>query len=220
MISLATRELLDEIFSFLDMGEKRLKDLTQPEHIYQLVIPSLPANFPPLKTLDIYRHNLSAQVTTFIGREKEIEEIKSLVANQRAVTLTGSGGAGKTRLSLQVGAESLEQFANGVWFVELASLTDASLVTGAILSAMGLREKDSDLHALAKTIGNQSVLLILENCEHLIEECARLVEGLIKLCPKLHVLASNREAFGIAGEHPFRVPSLASQAPAGGRGRQ
>ncbi len=217
LISLAAHELLDgklpEGVSLLDMGEKRLKDLTQPEHIYQLVIPSLPANFPPLKTLDIYRHNLPAQVTTFIGREKQIEEIKSLVANHRAVTLTGSGGAGKTRLSLQVGAESLDQFANGVWFVELAALTDASLVTGAIMAAMGLREKDSDLHALANTIGNQSVLLILDNCEHLIEECARLAEGLIKLCPKLHVLASSREAFGIAGERPFRVPSLAFPDP-------
>ncbi len=212
LISLAAEQsmngrLPDDV-SLHNMGEKRLKDLTQPEHIYQLVIPNLPADFPPLKTLDIYRHNLPAQITTFIGREHEISEIKNLIGDQRVVTLTGSGGAGKTRLSLQVGVESLDQFPNGVWFVELAALTDPALITGAVLAAMGLREKDSGVHALANTIGSQSMLLILDNCEHLIEDCARLVEGLIKLCPNLRVLASSREAFGIAGERPYRVPSL------------
>ncbi len=191
-----------------DMGEKRLKDLTHPEHIYQLVIPDLPAEFPPLKTLDIFRHNLPAQTTAFIGRESEIAEVKTLITNHRIVTLTGSGGAGKTRLSLQAGAESLEAFANGVWFVELAALSDASLIPGAIMSTMGLREKDSDIQLLANTIGSHPTLLILDNCEHLIEACAHLVERLTQACPKLHVLSSSREAFGIAGEHPYRVPSL------------
>lgn len=191
-----------------DMGEKRLKDLSQPEHIYQLIIPNLSTEFPPLKTLEIYRHNLPAQTTAFIGREKEIAEIKKLVADHRIVTLTGSGGAGKTRLSLQVAAECLDQFANGVWFIELAALADPSLITGSVLSAMGLHEKDSNFNTLANIIGNQSVLLILDNCEHLIEDCARLVERLTQACPKLHVLASSREAFEIAGEHPYRVPSL------------
>ncbi|NOH01888.1 MAG: tetratricopeptide repeat protein [Chloroflexi bacterium] len=212
LLSRATQELvrgaLSDHAALRDMGEKRLKDLTQPENIFQLVIPDLPTDFPPLKTLDIFRNNLPAQTTAFIGRENEIAEVKALIANHRIVTLTGSGGAGKTRLSLQAGAECLEAFTNGVWFVELAALTDASLITGAITSAMGLREKDSDIQLLANTIGSHPTLLILDNCEHLIESCARLVERLTQACPKLHVLTSSREALGIPGEHPYRVPSL------------
>jgi predicted ATPase/class 3 adenylate cyclase len=191
-----------------DMGEKRLKDLSHPEHIYQLVIPNLATEFPPLKTLDAYRHNLPAQTTTFIGRDNEIAEVKNFIAEHRIVTLTGSGGAGKTRLSLQAGAECLDPFFGGVWFVELAALTEPALIPSAILSALGLREKESDIQFLANAIGNQPALLILDNCEHLIEDCARLVERLTQACPKLHVLASSREAFDIAGEHPYRVPSL------------
>ena len=212
LMSNATQQLLrdglSDGLSLRDMGERRLKDLIRPERLYQLISLNLPADFPPLKTLDVYRHNLPTQLTSFIGRGHEINEITKLITEQRVVTLTGSGGAGKTRLSLQVGAECLEQFPNGVWFVELASLTEPSLVVGAVMSALGLQEKDNDIHALAKHIGSQSLLLILDNCEHLIEDCTRVVETLIQSCPKLRVLASSREAFGIAGEHPYRVPSL------------
>ena len=212
LISNATQQLirdrLSEGLSLRDMGEFRLKDLIRPERLYQLVSPNLPAEFPPLKTLDVYRHNLPTQLTSFIGRAHEIDEITKLITDHRVITLTGSGGAGKTRLSLQVGAECLEQFPNGVWFVELAPLTEPSLIIGAVMSVFGLHEKDDDIHALAKYIESQSMLLILDNCEHLIEDCARLAERLIQSCPKLHVLASSREALGIAGEHPYRVPSL------------
>lgn len=212
LVSNATQQLICDSLpdgsTLRDMGERRLKDLIHPEHLYQLVVPNLPADFPPLKTLDVYRHNLPTQLTSFIGREREISEITKLIAEHRVVTLTGSGGAGKTRLSLQVGAECLEQFQNGVWFVELASLTEPSLIVGAVMSVLGWHEKDNDIHALAKYIGGQSLLLILDNCEHLIENCARLTENLIQACPKLRVLASSREALGIAGEHPYRVPSL------------
>ena len=217
LVSHATQQLiragLPNGSTLRDMGEHRLKDLIHPENLYQLVVPNLPVDFPPLKTLNAYRHNLPTQLTSFIGRENEIYGIKKLIAEHRVVTLTGSGGAGKTRLSLQVGAECLEQFTNGVWFVELAALTDPALITSAVMSAIGLREKDSDMKTLTSHIGNQSLLLILDNCEHLIEDCARLVESLIQLCPKLHVLASSREAFGIAGEQPYRVPSLAFPDP-------
>lgn len=212
LISNATQELLRDGLSvglsLRDMGERRLKDLIRPERLYQLISPNLPADFPPLKTLDLYRHNLPTQLTSFIGRGNEIGEITKLIAEYRVLTLTGSGGAGKTRLSLQVGAECLEQFPNGVWFVELASLTEPSLIVGSVMSVLGWQEKENDIHVLAKYIGSQSLLLILDNCEHLIEDCARLVETLIQSCPKLRVLASSREAFGIAGEHPYHVPSL------------
>jgi predicted ATPase/class 3 adenylate cyclase len=212
LLSGATRELVRDTLStdteLLDLGERRLKDLLRPEHIYQLNALGRPLTFPPLKTLDSFLNNLPSQLTTFIGRENEIDELKKLIAEHRIVTLTGSGGAGKTRLSLQVGAGCLEQFTNGVWFVELAALTDPTLIISVVMSAIGLHEKDNDIKTLASYIGNQPLLLILDNCEHLIEDCARLIESLIQLCPKLHVLASSREAFGIAGEQPYRVPSL------------
>ncbi len=147
LVSNATQQLirdgLQDGLSLRDMGERRLKDLIRPERLYQLVSPNLPADFPPLKTLDVYRHNLPTQLTSFIGRGHEINEITKLITEQRVVTLTGSGGAGKTRLSLQVGTECLEQFPNGVWFVELASLTEPSLIVGAVMSALELHEKDS-----------------------------------------------------------------------------
>jgi predicted ATPase/class 3 adenylate cyclase len=212
LLSGATRELVSDALpgdtELLDMGEKRLKDLLRPEHLYQLNVSGLLTTFPPLKTLDAFSNNLPTQLTTFIGRENEIAEVKQELESHRLVTLTGPGGAGKTRLSLQVGAGCLEQFKNGVWLVELASLTDPSLIIGAVMSAFGIHEKDNDISSLTSYIGNQSLLLILDNCEHLIEDCARLAEQLLKASPNLHMLASSREVFGIAGERPYHVPSL------------
>src|SRR5206468_8951018 len=112
----------------LDLGERRLKDLLRPEHLYQLNVSGLPSNFPPLKTLDIFLHNLPTQLTTFIGRESEIAEDKQELESHRLVTLTGPGGTGKTRLSLQVAADLLDYFDHGVRFVELAALTDSDLI--------------------------------------------------------------------------------------------
>ena len=217
LLSGSTRELVRDTLpagtELLDMGEKRLKDLLRPEHLYQLNVSGLPVTFPPLKSLDSFPNNLPMQLTTFIGREQEIVEIKKELQSHRVVTLTGSGGAGKTRLSLEVGAACLEQFKNGIWFVELAALTDPALIISAVLSAFGVHEKENDTQSLANFIGNQSLLLILDNCEHLIEDCTRLVASLIQLCPKLHILASSREAFGIAGEQLYHVPSLSFADP-------
>jgi len=111
-----------------DMGERRLKDMLQAEHIYQLVVADLPDEFPPIKTLDVYRHNLPAQMTSFIGRETELAEVKQALSAHRLVTLTGSGGAGKSRLSLQAGLECLHEFSDGVWLAELAPVTDPALI--------------------------------------------------------------------------------------------
>ncbi|HKY54570.1 MAG TPA: hypothetical protein VJM08_09705, partial [Anaerolineales bacterium] len=212
LLSGATRELVRDHLpvnsELIDLGEKRLKDLLRPEHLYQLSVAGLPSTFPPLKTLDSFLNNLPIQLTSFIGREKEITEVTQELKSHRLVTLTGSGGAGKTRLSLEVGAACLEQFTNGVWFVELAALTDPALIISTMMSAFGVHEKENDINSLTSYIGNQTLLLILDNCEHLIEDCARLVESLIQHCHKLHVLASSREAFGIAGEQPYNVPSL------------
>jgi predicted ATPase/class 3 adenylate cyclase len=230
LLSNASAELihneLPEGITLRDMKEHRLKGLLNPERLWQIAAPDLQQDFPPLQSLNEVPNNLPIQLTSFVGRENEIAELKQAltstpspsgrgegVRQHRLVTLTGSGGAGKTRLSLQIGAECLERFTNGVWFVELASLTDPALIISAVMSAIGLHEKDNDVKTLTSYIGDQSLLLILDNCEHLIEDCARLVGSLIQLCPKLYVLASSREAFGIAGEQPYRVPSLAFPDP-------
>jgi predicted ATPase/class 3 adenylate cyclase len=214
LISQATQELIrDEMpegISLRDLGDRRLKDLIRPEHIHQLVIPNLPADFPPLKTLDIYRHNLPAQTTSFIGREKEMAEIKLALEKHRLVTLTGSGGTGKTRLSLQVAAELVEQYPDGVWFIELAPLTDPALIPQTMLSVLGVSEQQgkSALQSLTDHIHEKKLLFILDNCEHLIEACAKVADSLLSDSQALKILASSREALGVKGEMAWHVPSL------------
>ena len=201
-----------------DMGEWRLRDLSRLEHIYQLVIPGLPADFPPLRALDAFRTNLPAQLTSFVGREKETVEIAQLIAANRLVTLMGPGGTGKTRLSLRVAADLLDTFGNGVWFVELAPLADAGLILQTVMTTLGLREDGS--HSLTEILTDylraKNALLILDNCEHLVEAAAQLAETLLQACPQLHLLVSSREAFGIPGETPYRVPSLSIPKARGG----
>lgn len=203
-------DLLPGGISLRDMGERRLKDLTQPEHFYQLVLPGLPVDFPPLKTLDLVRHNLPAQMTSFIGRQRELAEIKEAVRSHRLVTLTGSGGTGKTRLSVQAAIDLLDQFVDGVWFVELAPLTDPELVSQAILSSMQASEQEnrSALDTLIEILHGKKQLILLDNCEHLIEACARTAKKLLENLPDLHILASSREALTLAGELAWAVPSL------------
>ena len=220
LVSLATQELVrDEMpegVTLRDMGERRLKDMIRPEHIYQLVIAYLPTDFPPIKTLDVYHHNIPAQMTSFIGRETEMAENKQTLSEHRLVTLTGSGGSGKTRLSLEVGTECLNQFSNGVWLAELAPVTDPTLVPQTLLSIFNLREDShrSVLEVLIDYLRAKTLLLVLDNCEHLIEACAQISELLLRACPKLRILASSREALGIAGEVAYRVPSLNTPNPA------
>jgi predicted ATPase/class 3 adenylate cyclase len=210
-----TRDKIPAQAQLVDMGERSLKDVLRPEHLYQLTVPDLPSEFAPLNTLESFNHNLPAQLTSFIGREKEINEIKILIAAHRIVTLTGSGGAGKTRLSLQVGAECLHQFSDGVWFVELAPVADPMLLPQALLAIFKLREDAhrTPLEILLDHLRMRTILLMLDNCEHLIESCAKISETLLRACPKLKILASSREALGIAGEVPYRVPSLATPSP-------
>ncbi len=210
-----TRDKLPAQVQLVDMGERCLKDVVRPEHLYQLTVPDLPSEFAPLNTLESLNHNLPAQLTSFIGREKEIDEIRKQIAANRIVTLTGSGGAGKTRLGLQVGAECLSQFSDGVWFVELAPVADPALIPQTLLAIFNLREDAhrTPLEVLIHYLRAKNLLLMLDNCEHLIEACAKISEALLRACPKLKILASSREALGIAGEVPYRVPSLAAPNP-------
>ena len=214
LLSGATRELvrdsLPEHTELIDLGERRLKDLLRPEHLYQLNALGLPSKFPPLSSLDAFPNNLPVHLTTFIGREKEIAEVKLELAAHRLVTLTGTGGTGKTRLSLQVAADLLDQFPDGIWFVELAPLTDPDLISRTILSTIGIHEQagKAPIELLKEYLYEKRSLIILDNCEHLIEASAKLTDLLLNAASDLKILASSREALGVKGELAHPVPSL------------
>ncbi len=205
------REALPEGAGLRDLGEQRLRDLERAEHVYQLVHPSLPADFSPLQSLDAARHNLPLQLTSFVGREQELGQIKQELERARLLTLTGVGGCGKTRLALQVAAELLERYPDGVWLVELAPLADPALLPGAIAAALGVREAPGQtiLETLLGVLRDKRLLLVLDNCEHLLDACAHVADALLRRCPGVQLLATSREALGIAGEVSWRVPSLA-----------
>ncbi|MSP13746.1 MAG: tetratricopeptide repeat protein [Chloroflexi bacterium] len=209
------RDTMPASLDLRDLGERRLRDLIRPERVFQLVIPGLPADFPALRTLETFPNNLPVQLTSFIGREKEMVEVHRLLSNTHLLTLTGVGGTGKTRLSLQVGADLLDTFSDGVWFVELAPLSDPALVPRAIATALGVREEpDHPLDSsLIDFLRPKHLLLILDNCEHLIAACARWADVLLHACSQVRILASSREALGIAGEVLFHVPSLSLPDP-------
>jgi predicted ATPase/class 3 adenylate cyclase len=224
LISLATKELvcddLPENVSLQDAGKCMLKDLIRPEHIYQLVITGLPAAFPPLKTLDAYRHNLPVQLTSFIGREKEIANISATIKDHRLVTLTGVGGTGKTRLSLQVSADLIDEYSDGVWFVQLAPLSDSTLVPQEVASAWQI-ENQSGI-PLSKSLSdyarNKKMLLILDNCEHVLEVCASLVSDLLHAAPNIKILTTSRVSLNVEGEviysvHPLALPDPEQNLP-------
>ncbi len=214
LLSAATRELvrdtLPENAELIDLGEKRLKDLLRPEHLYQLNITGLPATFPPLRTLDLFPNNLPAQLTSFVGRENEIAGLKQELDAHRLVTLTGSGGTGKTRLSLQVAADLLDRFEHGVWFIELAPLADPDLIPRTILATIGIGEQPNGtpLEILKEYLHEKKALIVLDNCEHLVTASAKLANALLNAAPGLKVLASSREALGVKGELSYPVPSL------------
>jgi predicted ATPase/class 3 adenylate cyclase len=193
-----------------DMGERRLKDIVRPEPIYQVAAPDLLSDFPPLTTLETFNHNLPAQLTSFIGREQEIAEAQKLLASTRILTFIGPGGTGKTRLCLQVAAEQISEFKDGVWLIELAQLADSKYVLSTIASVFHLRELQGVplIDTVTDYLRGKELLLVLDNCEHLIETCAQLAEHFLQNCPKLKIIASSREALGIDGETVYRVPSL------------
>jgi len=206
------RDRLLEGTELRDMGEHRLKDIVRSQHLYQVISPDLLSEFPPLNTLDTINHNLPAQLTSFIGREEEIAEARQALASTRILTLIGPGGTGKTRLSLQVAAEQLPAFKDGVWLVELAQLADGAYIPSSIASTLHLRELQGVplIDTVTDYLRGKQLLLVLDNCEHLIETCARVSDHFLHACPELKILASSREALGISGETLYRVPSLSS----------
>jgi predicted ATPase/class 3 adenylate cyclase len=210
------RDHLPEGVSLRDLGEHRLRDLARPERIFQPVAPDLPADFPPLSTLDARPHNLPAQVTPLIGREKEVAAGQHVLRQEavRLVTLTGAGGTGKTRLGLQVAAELLDQFSAGVFFVALAPISDPGLVASAIAQTLGVRELGGTplLESLKAHLRDQQLLLLLDNFEHLLA-AAPLVAELLAAAPRLKVLLTSRAVLHLRGEKEFPVPPLALPDP-------
>jgi predicted ATPase/class 3 adenylate cyclase len=220
LLSLATEELvrdhLPENTALRDLGERRLKDLIRPEHVYQVIAPGLPANFPPLRTLDARPNNLPAQATPFIGRDSELRSVKEKLSspNMRLLTLSGVGGTGKTRLALHAAADMVDEFEHGVFFVPLAALGDPGLVLQAIAQAFGVREAAGRPlnELLQEHLRDKQILLVLDNFEQVIA-AAPLVSDLLTAAPRLKVLVTSREVLRLNGESNYPVPPLSVPDP-------
>jgi predicted ATPase/class 3 adenylate cyclase len=216
LVSGATAELLAGSLptgtALRDLGLHRLKDLGRPEQVFQLQASFLAPDFPPLASLDNPElpNNLPTLLSAFVGREQELAEVRALIRASRLVTLTGAGGSGKTRLALQAGAELIGRTADGVWLAELAPLTDGGQIAGVVAAALGIQ----DLSGLAvadtviEALTDQDSLILLDNCEHLIDAAAKFCDQVIRHCPKVRFLVTSREPLGIDGERIYRVPSL------------
>ena len=214
LLSFTAQELvydeLPEGVELRDIGKHGLKDFDRPHHIFQLNISDLPSDFPPLNTLDSYRHNLPVQMTSFIGREREMAKVKDLLCTTRLLTLTGAGGSGKTRLAIRIATDLVDAFKDGVWWVELEALADEALVPQAIAKVLGVAEvpNQSWVETIVYFLQSKQNLLVLDNCEHLIAACAQLTDQLLGACPNLKILATSREAFGLTGESAWHVSTL------------
>jgi len=219
LVLAATAELARDVLppgaALVDLGEHLLRDLARSERIYQLVHADVPSEFPPLRSLDAVPNNLPRQLTSFVGRERELTELSRLLGTTALLTVTGAGGSGKTRLAIEAAAGAASGYSDGVWLSELAPLGDPSLLPNAILGALGIPEDATRgvERTLVDYLRPREALLLLDNCEHLIAACAVLVERLLRACPRLRILATSREALGIAGEVSWRLPSLAAPDP-------
>jgi predicted ATPase/class 3 adenylate cyclase len=214
LVSESTRALvsrdLPEGVTIRDLGPHRLKDLTVPERIFQLVVGGLDHDFPALRTLDSSRTNLPAQLTSFVGRERELGELQELARAHRLVTVIGTGGTGKTRLMLQASAELVGEQADGVWLVELAPISDPELIVQAVARGLGVREDPGRplMDTVIDFLRTKSLLILLDNCEHLIGPCADLAEQVLASSSGVSLVATSREALGVTGEQVYQVPSL------------
>ncbi len=219
LLSLATeqvaRECLPDGVTLRDLGRHRLPDFDRPEQVFQVLHPGLEPSFPPLLSLDHLPNNLPLQLTSFIGRERELETLRAVLDRERLLTLWGPGGCGKTRLALQLAADRLHRHPDGVWLIELAPLADPALAAQTVLTALG-SEADPDrfpLSTLVESLRWSNRLLILDNCEHLVEASADLADALLRACPDLRILATSREPLRVASEVAWAVPALSVPDP-------
>ncbi|MGH9194085.1 MAG: helix-turn-helix transcriptional regulator [Acidimicrobiales bacterium] len=194
-----------------DLGAHRLRDLSAPERIFELRHAELPDDFPPLRSLDVLANNLPPQLTNFVGRANELAAVERLLGGERMVTLTGSGGCGKTRLAVQAAARVADRWPDGVWWVDLGPVTDPALVAevAAAATRVMVEPVGGPLRALTLHLRDRRLLVCLDNCEHLLDASAKLADALLRSCPEVSVLATTREPLGVAGETVWRVPSMA-----------
>jgi predicted ATPase/DNA-binding SARP family transcriptional activator len=214
LCSQSTAQLLEDRLpdgaSLRSLGSHRLQDLSRPEVVFQLCHPTLTAEFPPLQSLEALPNNLPVQLTSFIGREREGALIAETLRSTRLVTLTGTGGVGKTRLALQTAADTLPAYPDGAWFCELATTADADAMLQVVALALGLapRQGVSLAERIGEVIGKRRLLVVLDNCEHLLDAAAELVETVLATSPNVRVLATSREALDVSGERVVRLRSL------------
>lgn len=200
----------------VNLGSHRLRDLAEPETIYQLQAPELETTFPPLQTLDAEPNNLPLELSSFVGRDRELSELRAAVGTQRLVTLCGPGGIGKTRLALQLGAEILGDFEDGVWFVRLAPTSDPNLISQSIAAAMGIGERpgESAETTLLRYLGEKRLVLILDNAEHLLPRLAQTVRLILDRAKDVAIVVTSRESLHVRGEQIYRIGAFAESAAA------
>jgi predicted ATPase/DNA-binding CsgD family transcriptional regulator len=194
-----------------DLGSYPLRDLPRPERVVQLCHPDLCNEFPPLRVRTvIVAQNLPAQLTSFVGRQAEMVELRQLVPANRLVTLTGAGGAGKTRLAVEVASVLSSEFSDGIWYIDLAPITIPAVVPGTVARTLGLPDQPgrTTMELLLRFFGEKKMVLLLDNCEHLLDVCGMMAVELLAGCPQLTILATSREPLGLPGELSWRVPSL------------
>jgi predicted ATPase/class 3 adenylate cyclase len=204
------RDALTDGTGLFDLGEHQLRDLGAPERVFQVTHADLPVEFPPLRTLDAFAGNLPLQVTDFVGREDALAELAKLLPHARLVTLTGTGGTGKTRLAVQAAASALPHYPDGAWFVDLAPIDDGAFVATEIADTMHLPEhrQGSRTDALVAALAPRHALVVLDNCEHLVDAVAELADLLLRRCPHLRLLATSQEVLGVEGEATYPVRPL------------
>jgi len=223
VVSHASEELMRDDLpagtALIDLGEHRLRDLARPERVYQLDAPGLPNEFPPLRSVDAFPSNLPLQLSSFVGREREIKSIADALRDARLVTLTGVGGVGKTRLSIQVAAEVLPHYPDGAWLCELAAAADAETLVQVVAATLGVSPRPGlDLAAsILEYLRTRELLVVLDNCEHLLDAAGRLSEGILRECSAVRILATSREGLGVEGEHLVALRSLGIPDPGAGR---
>ena len=220
---LISQAMVDEVgarlpasITLIDLGSVRLKDLSSPEHVYQVVHPDLRADFPALRSLEATPNNLPEQLTSFVGRERELEEATQLLRGSRLLTLLGMGGLGKTRLSLQIAADMLDAYPDGIWFLDLAPIRDPSFVPNEAAHVLSVREEPGKplTQTLCAHLKSRKALLIFDNCEQVVSACASLANAILRAAPDIRIIASSREALRVPGEQIYPVLPLAVPAPA------
>jgi predicted ATPase/class 3 adenylate cyclase len=212
------RDRLPSGLSLVDLGSHHLKDMNRLEEVFQLTMEGVPSAFPPLRSVSESEipsevrnpTNLTEPLSSFVGRDVEIAEVVKLLHGNRLVTLTGSGGVGKTRLAIEIGRSLLSESPDGVWLVELATVGDPALVASEVLSDLGIGEQSGKdaTETLVTVLSTQSRVIIIDNCEQVIGECASIAAAVLRQCPKVTLISTSREPLRVGGEVIYRVPSL------------